>query len=291
MTTQDLGVQTQTAFELPPLPKEFGQDDGKFYRSYDAFADEMDDDMVKGLKEQLDGILIFAGLFAGVNSGFLALTLPLMNPDPAHDTNALLRENNAILLQLASGRNDTLPSLAALPSETFEPADKVLSINVLFSVSLTFAIISSFLAVLGRQWLYDYGRQRRGGAESQRWKRLRRFLGTKRWHLAFVLDDFLPSILQFGLIIFCISLTIYLGTLHPILSNVVGAFMGAGLAMLVGTAIGTLWDPFCPFQTPLSRAIAWIIRFCVFYVLEVLMKAWMIFENPHSHYSAMVAEY
>ncbi|KIO22214.1 hypothetical protein M407DRAFT_51263, partial [Tulasnella calospora MUT 4182] len=133
-----------------------------------------------------------AGLFAGVNSGFLALTLPLMNPDPADDTNALLRENNAILLQLALGRNDSIPSLTALPSETFTPAGKVLSINVLFSVSLTFAIISSFMAVLGRQWLYDYGRRRGGGAESQRWKRLQRYLGTKRWHLAFVLDDLLP---------------------------------------------------------------------------------------------------
>ncbi|KIO19983.1 hypothetical protein M407DRAFT_221752 [Tulasnella calospora MUT 4182] len=49
--------------------------------------------MVKGLKEQLDGMLIFAGLFAGVNSAFLALTLPLLSADPSDDISALLAQN------------------------------------------------------------------------------------------------------------------------------------------------------------------------------------------------------
>ena len=45
--------------EIPDPPHGFGEDGGKFYRCYDALADEIDDDMTKGLKEQLDGMLIF----------------------------------------------------------------------------------------------------------------------------------------------------------------------------------------------------------------------------------------
>ncbi|KAG8945304.1 hypothetical protein FRC04_001081 [Tulasnella sp. 424] len=243
-------------FECPVPPKEFGQDGGEFLRRYDALADEIDDDMVKGLKEQLDGLLIFAGLFAGVNSAFLALTLPLMSPDPADDTNALLRENNAILFQLVLGRNDSLPSANALPSETFSPAGKVLTVNVLFSVSLTLALLSSFMAVLGRQWLVYYRKRSGGGPDRQRWEQLKRFLGAERWGLEWALDDFLPSILQIGLIIFCISLTIYLSTLHHTLSNVVGTFMCAGLAIFIITALLATWDKFCPFQSPLSHLIS-----------------------------------
>ncbi|KAG8969834.1 hypothetical protein FRC05_000811 [Tulasnella sp. 425] len=248
----NLGVK----FECPVPPQEFGQDGGEFLRRYDALADEIDDDLVKVLKEQLDGLLIFAGLFAGVNSAFLALTLPLMSPDPADDTNALLRENNAILLQLALGRNDSLPSAQALPSETFSPAGKVLTVNVLFSVSLTLALISSFVAVLGRQWLVYYRKRSGGGPDRQRWEQLKRFLGAERWGLEWALDDFLPSILQIGLIIFCISLTIYLSTLHPTLSNVVGTFMCTGVAVLIITALLATWDKFCPFQSPLSHFIS-----------------------------------
>ncbi|KAG8924324.1 hypothetical protein FRC00_005239 [Tulasnella sp. 408] len=203
----ETGPYNPPRFEVPVPPQEFGQDGGKFYHYYDNLAEEIDNDMVAGLKEQLDGLLIFAGLFAGVNTAFLALTLPLMSPDPADDTNALLRDNNAILLNLALSRNDSLPSINPLPSETFSPTGKVLIVNVLFSVSLAFAIISSFLAVLGRQWLVYYRKRRGGGPERQRWEQLKRFLGAERWRLEWVLDDFLPSLLQSGLIIFCISLT------------------------------------------------------------------------------------
>ncbi|KAG9041638.1 hypothetical protein FS837_011944 [Tulasnella sp. UAMH 9824] len=257
-------------FEVPVPPHEFGQDGGKFYHYYDTLADEIDDDMVAGLKEQLDGLLIFAGLFAGVNSAFLALTLPLMSPDPTDDTNAILRDNNAILLNIMLGRNDSLPTTKGLPSETFSPSGKILTVNLLFSVSLTFALVSSFLAVLGRQWLVYYRKRTGGGPERQRWEQLKRFLGAERWRLEGVLDDVLPSLLQIGLIIFCISLTIYLNTLHPMLSNVVGAFMCAGLGFLLITAILAMCDKFCPFQSPLSHFISQVIPLIGFLVRLVL---------------------
>ncbi|KIO28030.1 hypothetical protein M407DRAFT_40936, partial [Tulasnella calospora MUT 4182] len=111
-----------------------------------------DDDMVKGLKEQLDGMLVFAGLFAGVNSAFLAITLPLLSADPADDIGALLAQNNAILIQMATGRNDSITTNSRLPSAEFSPPHDIFAVNALFSLSLAFAIISSFLAVLIRKW-------------------------------------------------------------------------------------------------------------------------------------------
>ncbi|KAG8911187.1 hypothetical protein FRC01_005866 [Tulasnella sp. 417] len=185
-------------FEVPEPPEGFGQDGGKFYKAYDAIAEEIDDDMTKSLKEQLDGMLIFAGLFAGVNSAFLALTLPLMSADPADDTNALLAQNNAILIQLVSGRNDSASLDTTLPSKSFAPSGAVLSVNILFALSLAFAIIASFLAVLGRQWLVYYRRRSGGGPDRQRWEQLKRFLGAERWGLELILDDILPSLLQTG---------------------------------------------------------------------------------------------
>lgn len=49
----------QPLTELPEVPREFGQDGGKFYYFYDQLADELDDDLVKRLKSQLDSLLIF----------------------------------------------------------------------------------------------------------------------------------------------------------------------------------------------------------------------------------------
>ncbi|KAG8920825.1 hypothetical protein FRC01_000575 [Tulasnella sp. 417] len=170
---------TAPVFEIPDPPEEFGQDGGKFYRCYDAVADEIDEDMVKGLKEQLDGMLIFAGLFAGVNSAFLGLTIPLLSADPVDDTNALLAQNNAILTQLVMGRNDSLHANPILPSAAFSPTRDIFMINALFALSLAFAIMSSFLAVLGRQWLVYYRKRSGGGPDRQRWEQLKRFLGAE----------------------------------------------------------------------------------------------------------------
>ncbi|KAG8897718.1 hypothetical protein FRC01_011197, partial [Tulasnella sp. 417] len=46
-----------TAF--PDIPSKFGEDGGKFHQYYDHLAEELDEDLVKSLKAQLDGILIF----------------------------------------------------------------------------------------------------------------------------------------------------------------------------------------------------------------------------------------
>ncbi|KIO25998.1 hypothetical protein M407DRAFT_24661 [Tulasnella calospora MUT 4182] len=244
-----------------PVPNpvdEFGEDGGQFYRCYDALAQELDDDMTIGLKEQLEGLLIFAGLFAGINTAFLALTLPLMTANPGDDTNALLAQNNAILFAISLGRNDSIPAEASpLPSAGFTPARNIFVVNVLFALSLAFAIVASFLAVLGRQWLVYYRRRSGGGPDRQRWEQLGRFLGAERWRMQLVLDDILPSLLQIGLVIFCISFILYLHILNPSASFIVAVPFYLGLAVLVLTAIFASWDQFCPYQTPLSHLLVW----------------------------------
>lgn len=256
-------------FEIPNPPNEFGQDGGGFYGAYDELANEVDEDLVESLKGQLDGMLVFAGLFAGVNSAFLALTLPLLSSDPSDDTNALLAQNkallaqnNAILLQLITGRNDTdtVPTESALPSTTFSPSPNTFITNLLFGLSLALAIMASFLAVLGRQWLVYYRKRGGGGPDRERWNQLKRFLGAKRWHLELILDDILPFLLQSALMIFCVSFIIYLHHLNPTLSLLVGIPMYVGLLILLGSAVCTLWDRFCPFHSPLSHLLRWAVK-------------------------------
>lgn len=277
MTTPAHNVSPPTIDKIPLPPREFGKDGGKFYRYYDNMAEEVDEDLTKALKEQLDGLLIFvspltffnlekdaengfqAGLFAGVNSAFLALTLPLLSADPADDTNALLAQNNAILLQLALGRNDSLPTGSIVPSATFAPSAKVVTVNVLFSLSLTFAIISSFVAVLGRQWLIYYRKRSGAGPDHHRWEQLRRFLGAKVWSLELILDDLLPLLLQAGLVTFCVAFAVYLQVLNFKVSRFVAIALYISLAVFVCSALGAAWDPFCPFQSPASHFLSWVV--------------------------------
>ncbi|KAG8947798.1 hypothetical protein FRC04_010284 [Tulasnella sp. 424] len=261
-------ISEQPLTELPDIPVQFGQDGGKFYHYYDQLADELDEDLAKRLKSQLDSLLIFAGLFAGVNSAFLALTLPMMSADPADDTNALL-------FQLVKGGNTTINSQADLPSATFSPPSAIYPVNVLFAVSLTCALMSSFLAVLGQQWLVYYRKRSGGGAEHQRNEQLRRQLGAQRWRLELVLDDILPSLLQVGLVIFCISFVLYLRTLSRSMSTVVAAVVGTALAITVGAAspLSYLLCWTVDRMKPLVVAFVWGFIFLRTYFEEVLGRA------------------
>ncbi|KAG8938089.1 hypothetical protein FRC00_005350 [Tulasnella sp. 408] len=216
--------------EMPDLPREFGDDGGHFYRHYDKLAEETDEELVKNLKAQLDGILIFGGLFAGVNSTFLVYTLPQLSANPADDTNALL-------LQIALGVNSSITSTADLPSASFLPSHRIYLVNVLFSVSLMLALFSSLLAVFGQQWIVDYRKRGSGGAEDRRWEQLRRYLGAKQWRLELILDDVVPSLLQIGLVIFCIAFALHVGTLSKPLGHIIVWLLYIAAATILAMAI------------------------------------------------------
>ncbi|KAG9042648.1 hypothetical protein FS837_010599 [Tulasnella sp. UAMH 9824] len=259
--------------EMPDHPKEFGDDGGHFYECFDELAEECDETLVKNLKAQLDGILIFAGLFAGVNSTFLVFTLPQLSADPADDTNALL-------LQIALGVNSSITSTADLPSASFMPPRRIYLVNVLFSVSLMLALFSSILAVFGQQWIVFYRKRGGGGPEYERWEQLRRYFGAKRWRLELVLDDLVPSLLQMGLVIFCTAFALYLGTLSQPLNRIIVWLLYVAAAIILAMAAFAAYDPWCPFKQPLSR-IAQFVAFAVFAVFTfakyfVFCSHWLI---------------
>lgn len=175
-----------------------------------------------------------------------------MGPDSADDTNALLS-------QLVNGGNRNITFIEDLPSANFSPDASIFTVNILFSLSLTLALLAAFLAVLGQQWLVYYRKRSGGGAEAQRWEQLRRHLGAKRWRLEAVLDDILPSLLQLGLIIFCIALALFLATLGPWLCYTVAIPMSVALACILVMACCAAIDDWCPFKSPLSRILQFFL--------------------------------
>ncbi|KAG8929403.1 hypothetical protein FRC01_004386 [Tulasnella sp. 417] len=233
---------------IPRFPPKFGEDQGRFFKHYDKFQDELDEETVKRLKDNLDGLLVFAGLFAGINTAFIALTLVVMAPDPLEDISSLLQ-------QLIEG----LKSPMSLPSASFAPAAKAVVINSIFALSLVLALCASFFAVLGKQWLTLYRNKDGGGVDRQRWEQLRRALGAERWGLVPALEVWLPSFIQAALIIFATGFVLFLRTMNETLWKcvlvplLVAGFLG------VLTVVSSLLDVSCPFKNPFSEGVIWIL--------------------------------
>lgn len=196
---------------------------------------------------------------------------------------------NAILLQIAIGLNSTLvPIHPDLPSAYFTTSVEAVIVNMLFSLSLTFGLISSLLAMLGRQWLFYYSKRGSGGSDRQRWAQLQRYLGARRWRLEIILDDIVPAILQIGIIIFYVSFITYLHILAPVVSAVVSIPLFLALVIFVGSGLCKAWDRFCPFESSLSHSMQWIYhKFSIITPAIIpLPKAFVSLFGPLDHPSA-----
>ncbi|KAG9025090.1 hypothetical protein FRB95_010582 [Tulasnella sp. JGI-2019a] len=227
-------------------------EDAAFWSEYDRLADSIDKDMVGALNANLDSLLIFAGLFSGVNSAALFYSIGGLSPNPIDDTNALLR-----LLITQSG-NGTTPNsgLLAPPPQQSAPV----RMNTFFAASLVTSLMAAFGAVLAKQWLLHYSQIGQvGELEKQCRKRQKKFAGAERWHLQTVVE-FLPALIQFSLLAFFIGLIDFFWSINTTIAAVVMSLFGVGLIAFFAFLIVGVIDRDCPFQTHATQLIQRFVR-------------------------------
>ncbi|KAG8918107.1 hypothetical protein FRC02_002650 [Tulasnella sp. 418] len=139
-----LRKQDPPSYRAPPIPPEFGYG-LQYWSEYLDVAQIHDKDFAGGLHTQLDSLLTFAGLFSGINTGFMVLSLGLLSATPTEQTNALLR----ILLSQTNVSTAILEE--ASPPWSLKSAG-VRSCYFLAS-SLSCGLLASVGAILGKQWL------------------------------------------------------------------------------------------------------------------------------------------
>lgn len=195
-------------------------------------------------------------MFSAINSGFLAFSIPMLSDDPAAQTNNLLK----LLIQ---GANNSTLTAADLAPPSFTPTSDGVHVNQLFSLSLSLSILASFGALLGQQWIICYRRQTPAAYEGRRWDLERKFEGAKRWQLAAILEVLLPTLLQAALFLFMIGFIIFFRNLSaPVGLSILVVSVIGGFAFFV-SVLCSVWDPFCPFQTPLPALCISSLRYLV----------------------------
>ncbi|KAF9046006.1 hypothetical protein BDZ89DRAFT_890077, partial [Hymenopellis radicata] len=152
----------------------------------------------KDWKEDVDTLLVFAGLFSAVVTAFTIESYKWLEPDPA-DTSALLLLR--ISEQLANGANGTIASL----SQDFSPTLADIRINVFWFLSLSIALVAALVGILCKQWLREF--EKDAGLSYRHGLALRqmRYEALKKWKVEDILS-MLPLLLQLALLCFFIGL-------------------------------------------------------------------------------------
>ncbi|KAJ3710830.1 hypothetical protein C8R42DRAFT_561236, partial [Lentinula raphanica] len=173
---------------------------------YNDEAAVFDADMIEGLGGSLDVLLIFAGLFSAVLTTFVVQTSQALSVNAATTSTSYLKEISTILR--ANGNISTISQIPAT-NTIFTPATGDIWVNGLWFISLTIALSVALVAVLAKQWLYQYTSIITGTPRDRAIIRQFRFDGLQAWRVPAIIG-LLPILLHFSLILFFIGLVIFL---------------------------------------------------------------------------------
>ncbi|KZP12354.1 hypothetical protein FIBSPDRAFT_754951, partial [Athelia psychrophila] len=101
--------------------------------------------LIESWSKDMDGILIFAGLFSASVTAFIIESYSGLMPDPNASTVALLQQ----ISQQLGGNSAQNQIVASAP---FSPTSSSLRVNALWTLSLCLALTCALVATLVQQW-------------------------------------------------------------------------------------------------------------------------------------------
>jgi len=220
-----------------------------------------------------------AGLFSAVSSAFIIDVQSKLQPDPNEMTAAYMQ----ILIH---AMNNSLFPDANPDSVTWSgPPPEIVTVQSLLYASLATSLFAAFIAMLGKQWVNRYLRNRGGSAADKSRDRQRKLDGFDKWHFHLVIES-LPVMLQLALLLLGCALSRYLWTISRTVAGVVVAMTLFGFTSYVFFTLAATLYYNCPYQTPPSTLIRAVTR-CVAHSdaafvrsLRSLITSFPSVENP-----------
>ncbi|CAK5263483.1 unnamed protein product [Mycena citricolor] len=259
----------------------------KLWSAYISEAQSYDQGLIDGWRSEMDGLLIFAGLFSGVVTTFIIDSYKTLNPDSGGQTVELLSQTVTLLgqisQQLANMNNGTAVQDALPPATAFSPPTSSLVCNALWFTSLALSLSSALVATLVKQWAQEY--QHRTSMFSSPSVRARVYMylyhGLQRFNMHAVVGV-PPLLLHAALVLFFAGLVAFLVPVNVIITGISSALL-LSFVSVYGTF--TVLPLFCfdsPFQTPLTR-ILWSLNQSLGSILRTYVRRAVVATDPEAH--------
>ncbi|KAK0225048.1 hypothetical protein EDD85DRAFT_756193, partial [Armillaria nabsnona] len=185
----------------------------RVWKTYKDESRNHDVNMVKESRDNVDVLLVFAGLFSAVVTTFVVQTSQSLQPNYAAMSASLLYESVLVQCAIADGSPvNTIASSPLNPTIAFVPATTDVWVNGLWFTSLFLSLMTALVAVLVKQWLHHYVALPSGTPRDRSFTRQFQYTGFNKWHVQ-VIIGLLPVLMHLALAIFFSGLVIFL---HPL---------------------------------------------------------------------------
>ncbi|KAJ7480698.1 hypothetical protein FB451DRAFT_1394771 [Mycena latifolia] len=228
----------------------------KLWTVYVSEAEKYDKSLVESWKSDMEGMLIFAGLFSASLTAFIIESYKTLTPDSGDATVQLLSQISQQLSAAANGTTFTVPAPIV-----FKPAVTSMVCNALWFISLGLSLTCALIATLLEQWARDFLHKADMHSAPVIRARIYSYLyyGLKRFSMHTVVD-IIPLLLHASLLFFFAGLVAFLIPINLGMTLVVAIL----LAILVGIycllTLLPLWYLDCPYHTPLSSTFWHVSR-------------------------------
>ncbi|KAF5392266.1 hypothetical protein D9757_001572 [Collybiopsis confluens] len=173
-----------------------------------------------GWKEEVDTLLVFAGLFSAVVTAFTVQSYQLLGPgnDSIGTTTLLLLR---ISQQLNSSNVPPADMSDVLPAGgSWGP----IRVNVLWFLSLSLSLSSALIGILCKQWIREAQRDISSHIDAFRLGQLRDE-SLEKWGVSDILFS-IPILLEIGLILFFAGLLDFLWSLNSVVAGIISGYIG-----------------------------------------------------------------
>ena len=192
-------------------------------------------------------------MFSAVASTFIIAVQTQLQPDYTqltYDLLAIIADHNGL----------NVPTKPQSDSPWTGPDPTLTHIQCILFSSLAASLLAALVAMLGKQWLNRYSEADvRGSLIDRSRDRQRKIDGMSSWRFKFIMES-LPLMLQAALLLLGYALSNYLLTIDKVVAVVIIGFTAAGLLFYGVIAFAAILSYNCPFQTPLSLIVRFMIR-------------------------------
>ncbi|CAL1698962.1 unnamed protein product [Somion occarium] len=212
------------------------------------FLQAHDHRVVQDQKEDIDTLLVFAGLFSAVLTAFNIELYKGLQPDPQAASAYFLSQ---LALQVNNSATNAALAAQFQPSETSSASVRI---NALMFVSLLLSLITASVGILVKQWFRAYLRLESGDAVERCRIRDMRQTGLLTYRV-FEIAATLPLLMQAALFLFFLGLSDFLRSLNPVVGWLATAIVIIWLVAILATTLMPAIDPKCPYKTPFVQDI------------------------------------
>ncbi|KAK7689227.1 hypothetical protein QCA50_007918 [Cerrena zonata] len=214
---------------------------------------------VEDVKEDIDTLLVFAGLFSAVITAFIIESYKTLQQQPEDTTNQILLQLSAQIASLTVSGNLVNSTIPPFTTPSFVPMRFSVLINTLWLLSLVFALITASLGILVKQWIHELMARDTQDPRQQVKLRFFREIGVQRWQV-FEIAAALPLLLQLALLLFFVGLSAFFHDLNQVVTWVVTGFMILWLSFYLFMTLAPAFSSQCPYKTPMLKGILQRIR-------------------------------